>query len=184
LSDARQRVSAIALIYRALYEGADLKRVDLRQFLGDLVGQLIGESPAGHGGVRTHLEADELIIDPDKLAPLALFAVEAITNAQKHALALKHGALNVRFVIRGDEAELSVADEGPGRAPSLDNEGVGRVLMTAFARQLDGRMDLSLNAEGGVTARLLFPTPSAAPDEPRASAKSSPRGNRPAVKTL
>jgi two-component sensor histidine kinase len=161
MSDTRQRVNAIALIYRALYEGVDLKRVDLRQFLGDLIGQLIGDGADG-GAIRTDLQADQLIIDPDKLAPLALFAVEAITNAQKHALAKRGGSLNVRFVVQGDEAELSVADGGSGRAPALNGEGVGRVLMSAFARQLRGRMDMSLNDEGGVTARLKFPTPAAA----------------------
>jgi len=184
MSDTRLRVSAIALIYRALYEGADLKRVDLRQFLGDLIGQLIGEASSEGGVMRTDLQADDLIIDPDKLAPLALFAVEAITNAQKHALALKHGSLHVRFVVRGDEAELSVADEGSGRAPALDGQGVGRVLMSAFARQLRGRMDMSLNAQGGVTARLLFPTPSADAKKVPASAKAQPRRNRPPAKAL
>jgi hypothetical protein len=33
--------------------------------------------------------------------------------------------------------------------------------MTAFARQLRGRADLSRNAKGGITARLIFPTPAA-----------------------
>ena len=178
MSDTRQRVNAIALIYRALYEGADLKQVDLRQFLGDLIGQLIGESQVNGSSVRTDLEADELIIDPDKLAPLALFAVEAITNAQKHALALKGGSLHVRFVIHGEQAELSVADEGSGAAPALGGEGVGRVLMSAFTRQLGGQMDLSTNAQGGVTTRLRFPTPAITPTRAQARSISTPRGNR------
>jgi two-component sensor histidine kinase len=184
MSDTRQRVNAIALIYRALYEGADLKRVDLRQFLGDLIGQLIGEPHGDAGSVRTDLEADELIIDPDKLAPLALFAVEAITNAQKHALSPHGGSLHVRFSVRGDEAELTVADEGSGQAPALDGQGVGRVLMTAFARQLRGKMDLSLNDKGGVTARLLFPTPTARAVPNAPPAKSPTRRNRPRAKAF
>ena len=43
MSDTRQRISALALIYRALYQGPDLKRVDLREFLEELVGQLVTE---------------------------------------------------------------------------------------------------------------------------------------------
>jgi two-component sensor histidine kinase len=86
--------------------------------------------------------------------------------------------------VRGDEAELSVADEGSGRAPALDGQGVGRVLMSAFARQLRGRMDMSLNAQGGVTARLLFPTPSADARKAPAPAKAQPRRNRPPAKAL
>jgi two-component sensor histidine kinase len=181
MSETRQRVNAIALIYRALYEGADLKRVDLRPFLSDLIGQLIGEA-RGSGAIRTELEADALIIDPDKLAPLALFAVEAITNAQKHALAQEGGLLRVQFQVLGQEAVLSVADEGAGgRTPMLDGQGgVGRVLMSAFARQLRGKMELSPNNQGGVTARLVFPTPTAG-----ASPRPAPvEGNSAAAEAL
>ena len=159
MTDMRQRIGALALIYRALYQGADLKRVDLRQFLGDLIGQLITDQQGYQKPIRTELEADDLIIDPDKLAPLALFAVEAISNAQKHALSLKEGTLRVIFTIEGDEAQLVIADEGSGEAPILTGEGVGRALMTAFARQLRGRVELGPNTKGGVTARLIFPTP-------------------------
>jgi len=35
--------------------------------------------------------------------------------------------------------------------------------MTAFARQLRGRAELTRNGQGGVTARLIFPTPAAEP---------------------
>jgi two-component sensor histidine kinase len=161
MSDTRQRVGALALIYRALYQGPDIRRVDLRQFLSDLIGQLVVEQQGRGGAVRTELEADEISIDPDKLPPLALFAVEAITNAQKHALAHRSGTLRVRFAVDGAEAELSISDEGHGGEPGLSGEGgVGRTLMSAFARQLRGRVEILPNSLGGMTARLVFPTPS------------------------
>jgi len=175
MTDMRHRIGALALIYRALYQGPDLKRVDLRQFLSDLIGQLIADDHDRGGAVRTELEVDELIIDPDKLAPIALFAVEAISNARKHALALKQGALFVRFSLDGDEAELVIADEGSGASPVLTTEGVGRTLMTAFARQLRGRFELSPNKDGGVTVRLVFPNPAAEPGAPH---RARPKRNR------
>ena len=59
--------------------------------------------------------------------------------------------------------------------------------MTAFARQLRGRAELVRNAAGGVTARLIFPTPAAerapqpaAPGEPGRSLSVA----RPASSTL
>ena len=154
-----QRITALALIYRALYQGPDLKRVDLRPFLEELTAQLLnGDLIRGHV-VETKLSVDPLVIDPDRLAPLALFAVEAITNAQKHAFAGRGGVLTLTFTVRGDEAELEISDDG---VPSIDPDkmvGVGRTLMTAFARQLRGKLDVSRNPAGGVTARLTFPTP-------------------------
>src|SRR5205085_1006683 len=46
MSDTRQRITALALIYRALYQSPDLRRVDVRQFLEELVAQLVS-SDAG-----------------------------------------------------------------------------------------------------------------------------------------
>jgi two-component sensor histidine kinase len=161
MSDTRQRITALALIYRALYQGPDLKRVDLRPFLEELTAQLVGgELVHGHA-VQTRLSVDPLVIDPDRLAPLALFAVEAITNAQKHAFGARGGVLTLNFKVRGEEAELEISDDGELRDDALTASGVGRTLMTAFARQLRGRAELIRNAEGGVTARLIFPTPAA-----------------------
>jgi two-component sensor histidine kinase len=179
MADTRRRIAALALIYRALYQGVDLKRVNLRLFLGDLMGQLVMEQQASGRVVRTELEADDLIIDPDKLAPFALFAVEAISNAQKHALAINGGLLRVNFIVGEEEAVLTIADEGAGAPPQLTGGGVGRTLMTAFARQLRGRMDLTPNNVGGVTARLTFPTPDIGDSQTGGQPpRSKPRGNR------
>ena len=104
------------------------------------------------------LKVDPLVIDPDRLPPLALFAVEAITNAQKHAFAARGGVLKLEFTVRGEEAELAISDDGQTSDAALLSSGVGRTLMTAFARQLRGRAELVRNRSGGVTARLIFPT--------------------------
>ena len=179
--DTRQRINALALIYRALYQGADFKRVDIRQFLADLLAQLVVEQQEHGDVIETQLEADALIIDPDKLAPLALFAVEAITNAQKHALALRGGVLRVRFSVKGDDAELAIIDEGSGGAPQLAKAGVGRQLMSAFARQLRGRMEVVANSGGGVTTSLVFPTPKARGAGGAGVTRRRGRGNRAAA---
>ncbi len=165
MSDTRQRITALALIYRALYQGPDLRRVDVRQFLEELVGQL----GAGEGGrttaIRTELHADDLEIDPDKLAPLALFAVEAIGNARKHAFGLEGGTIHVEFRVRGDEVMLEITDNGRGEAESLPTAGVGRTLMSAFARQLRGSAVVVPAPERGVRVRLTFPRPELPADD-------------------
>jgi two-component sensor histidine kinase len=159
MSDTRQRISALALIYRALYQGPDLKRVDLRSFLEELIAQVLQGDAGQHPTFRTDLEADDLVVDPDKLAPIALFAVEAISNAQKHAFGPQGGSLHVRFTLQGEEGVLEISDEGGKGAPAEMGEGVGRTLMTAFARQLRGRFEVIQNNRGGITARLAFPAP-------------------------
>ncbi len=161
MSDTRQRITALALVYRALYQSPDLRRAAVRQFLEELIAQLL-QSDLGKGPlVRTELDVDDLIIDPDKLAPLALWAVEAITNAQKHAFDGRGGTLKVRFKVSEADTILEVEDDGPGILVDPDDVrgGVGRTLMTAFARQLRGHSEVVAGPDGGIIARLTFPTP-------------------------
>ncbi len=181
MSDTRQRITALALIYRALYQGPDLKRVDLRPFLEELTAQLVAGEISHGPAVRTELSVDALVIDPDRLAPLALFAVEAITNAQKHAFTNRGGVLALHFRVHGEEAQLEISDDGQASEEALLSSGVGRVLMTAFARQLRGRSELVRNETGGVTARLIFPTPAADATPPTPAHADSENGNQAAA---
>jgi two-component sensor histidine kinase len=159
MSDTRQRITALALIYRALYQSPDLRRVDVRQFLEELIAQLTSGEGGRPSQIRTELQADELEIDPDKLAPLALFAVEAITNARKHAFGPGGGLIKVRFQVGAEEVMLEIVDDGQGELELPATAGVGRTLMSAFARQLRGRAEIEPAPGCGVAARLIFPTP-------------------------
>ncbi len=160
MSDTRQRIAALALIYRALYEGPDLRKVDLRAFLEDLIAQLILTDSGRGPRVRTHLNIAALTIDPDHLAPLALFAVEAITNARKNGLGEPGGSLSVVFTVHGANAELAITHSGRPDGPAEGaTDGVGRTLMLAFARQLGGKAEFRPAPEGGLTAFLRFPAP-------------------------
>ena len=160
VGDTRQRISALALIYRTLYQSDDLRYADARVFLAELIGQLVA-SEAGSGQlVTSSVEADSLVVDPDKLAPLALWLVEAVTNAQKHAFPGRGGDLKVRFVVNGDTSVLEVQDDGPGVSETF-RAGVGHTLMGAFAKQLRGTVELVPAKGGGTIARMTFATPEA-----------------------
>jgi two-component sensor histidine kinase len=100
------------------------------------------------------------VVDPDKLAPLALWLVEAVTNAQKHAFPGRRGELKVRFVVNGDTSVLEVQDDGPGVSETF-RAGVGHTLMGAFAKQLRGTVELVPAGGGGTIARMTFATPEA-----------------------
>lgn len=176
LGDTRQRISALALIYRTLYQSNDIRHADAREFLNELVGQLVA-SEAGRGPVViSSVDADSLHVDPDKLAPLALWLVEAVTNAQKHAFAGSGGELKVRFRVQGEKSVLEVEDDGPGAQAGAE-VGVGRTLMSAFAKQLRGETEFDTPPGGGTIARMTFATPEAlAPVDPADKASSNGTG--------
>ena len=161
LNDTRQRISALALIYRTLYQSENIRYADARDFLTDLVGQLVSAGMARGPVVASSVRSDSLIIDPDKLAPIALWLVEAVSNAQKHAFAGRGGRLDVRFRVSGDTSVLEVEDDGPGVPGAEAAAGMGRTLMGAFAKQLRGVAELVPGPDGGSIARLTFATPEA-----------------------
>jgi two-component sensor histidine kinase len=161
IHDTRQRIMALSLIYKHLYQGPDMREVDLRDFLEELLAQLVsGDTPTGPP-IETELIAVSLILDADRLAPLSLFAVEAITNARKHGLG-EGGRLRVCFEVDGAMARLMIADSGCGEGTPHVGQGVGRTLMTAFARQLRGEVRFAPNDLGGLTTELSFPVESGA----------------------
>lgn len=163
LGDTRQRISALALIYRTLYQGEDVRHAEAGVFLNELVGHLVASESLRGPLVKSSIEADSLDIDPEKLAPMALWLVEAISNAQKHAFAGRGGELKVRFRVNGDSSTLEVEDDGPGMGEA--STGVGLTLMTAFAKQLRGTVTMTAAPSGGTLATLVFETPRA-PDLP------------------
>jgi len=169
LGDTRQRITALALIYRTLYQSEDIREADSRTFLTELVGQLIAGEAMRGPLVTSSVDADYLIIDPDRLAPVALWLVEAVSNAQKHAFAGRGGDLKVRFRVLGETSVLEVQDDGPGAA-DIDTAGVGRTLMNAFAKQLRGQAEMVEAPGGGSIARLTFATPEAPKTSPSPSA--------------
>ncbi|HTX47802.1 MAG TPA: sensor histidine kinase [Caulobacteraceae bacterium] len=169
IADTRERIAALALVYRTLYQGPDLRRIDLRQFLEELVGQLVTGDTGQRLLTRTDFVCDPVVVDPDRLAPIALFAVEAISNARKHGLC-DGGQLSVAFRVRGARAELTISDTGGGGVAKV-GVGVGRTLMTAFARQLRGDATFKANPTGGLTARLTFALPSCESAAPGATSE-------------
>lgn len=157
LGDTRQRISALALIYRTLYQGDDVRHADSQMFLNELVGHLIASESLRGPMISSEIDADSLRIDPEKLAPMALWLVEAVSNAQKHAFTQGGGDLKVRFRVNGETSVLEVEDNGPG----LEGQppGVGLTLMSAFAKQLRGTAEVVPAKGGGTIVRLTFVTP-------------------------
>jgi len=174
ISDTQQRIAALALVYRTLYQGSDLRRIDLREFLEELLGQLAAGEVGQRLLTRTDFVCDPVTVDPDRLAPIALFAVEAISNARKHGLDAG-GQLSVIFRGRDGRGELTICDTGNGTGAAKLGVGVGRTLMIAFARQLRGDASFKVNSGGGLTARLSFPLPESALPHSRKEAQPEAR---------
>ena len=159
ISDTRQRIAALALVYRTLYQGPDLRRIDLREFLEELVGQLV-TGDAGLGRlVRTDFVCDPVVVDPDRL--VADRALRRRGHQQRPQARPGRGRPAQHRLPGARAPALNWRSPTPaaGGGVAKVGVGVGRTLMTAFARQLHGEASFKPIPSGGLTARLTFPLP-------------------------
>lgn len=162
LGQTRARIGALAQIHRLLYEeshDSDHGEVNIANLLQALCSQLRALH-RGQGAVHLVCDAASQKVPINSAVPLTLFAVEAVTNAFRHAFpGGQTGMVTVHFDVTGDQATLSVSDNGVGYDSSQAPGSMGRQLMGAFAQQLGGEKTVISSAAGTtVTVRYPFDT--------------------------
>jgi len=167
LGQTRARIGALAQIHRLLYEeshDSDHGEVNIASLLQALCSQLRALH-RGQGAVHLICDAASQKVPINSAVPLTLFAVEAVTNAFRHAFpGGRTGMVTVHFDVSGDQATLAVSDNGVGYDSSQAPGSMGRQLMAAFAQQLGGVKSVTSSAAGTtVTVRYPFDPPQADP---------------------
>ncbi len=157
LSQARARMGTLALIHRMLYDQSDdgnQGSIDLARLMTELCAQL-RLWHRNRLGVEFVCDASAIALPLDSAMPLALFAVEAVTNAYAHGFpGGRSGIVTLHFSVTGDgDAVLCVTDDGigfdaSGDAKSIGAKSMGRQLMNAFAHQLGGTSAITSSAAG------------------------------------
>ncbi|HEY5048130.1 MAG TPA: sensor histidine kinase [Rhizomicrobium sp.] len=165
LAQARVRINALALVHRILYEIEDQQSVDVKRLL-ELLAEQTNE---GFGGdrrdIHTRVNAMPLRVPGDVAVPIALFTVEALTNAYRHAYPPgTGGTIRVILAAAGDSRlRLSVEDDGVGIETAPGDASIGVRLIATFGQQLGGGVSVHPNGECGTIAELIFPAPKPAP---------------------
>ncbi|MEZ6031356.1 MAG: histidine kinase dimerization/phosphoacceptor domain -containing protein [Hyphomonadaceae bacterium] len=161
LDDARARINALSLVHRSLYEHNEVRSVETRSFFTELASQLDQALGAEDQGITVAAKIDDDTIDADIAVPLALFTAEAITNSVKHAFPDDHPPLNgevhVTYHINESSAVLSIEDNGVGQENGGGGNGVGSTLMSAFAKQVYGKLEEGPSSIGGRMVRIIIP---------------------------
>ena len=153
---ARDRIRALATLHRHLYAQGKLHTINMRSFLVELCEQLfqaVGEDVGNR--IKLKIEAPELQMLSDQAVPMSLIVTEAVSNAIKYAFPDgRQGSISVHLLCDGDDAELSVIDDGVGMPQGrmdMENgsrDGIGIILIRGFARQLGATLTVE---EGGGT---------------------------------
>uniref|UniRef100_B8HWB5 histidine kinase n=1 Tax=Cyanothece sp. (strain PCC 7425 / ATCC 29141) TaxID=395961 RepID=B8HWB5_CYAP4 len=147
LQDSQERVAAIALVHEALYRSADLERIDLSEYVQDLLEQIFYSYQGSERGIVLQLELEPIWLNLETVLPCALILNELLVNALKHGFPdQRSGQISVSLNCYEQMITLSVADDGIGLPPDLDcrqSSSLGLQLVHDLTEQLDGSLTIA-----------------------------------------
>jgi two-component sensor histidine kinase len=158
LDEISARVAAIAGIHDLLYRSGDAFEVDLAALLRTVAANAALVPP--ERGIEVACDLEPVQADASVATPLALCAVELITNAVKHAFGPQGGTIRVELLRDGARGRLTVADDGRG-LPEQPQRHSGRRVVDALVAQLQGT--LTVEPGPGTRVRIDFPLAPGAP---------------------
>ena len=159
LMETQNRVSAVAVVHKKLYNSGDIQSVALGEFLPSLLEQI--ETSMRASGHQSFLIPDiaPVSLPTDKSVSVGIITAEWVTNAFKYAYPEGKGEIRVTLKSNDDgSSELRVEDDGIGREANSapQGTGLGTKLVTALASSLGGRVEYAMGRRG-TSVRLILP---------------------------
>jgi two-component sensor histidine kinase/ActR/RegA family two-component response regulator len=164
LQDSQDRISSIALIHDTLHRSRDLARVDLADYLQNLVAELCRSYGAEAQRITIQTQFEAVWVSTDTAIPCGLVLNELLSNAFKYAFPHDKQS-NIHIALHADseqEAILTVRDTGVGLPEGLDfraTDSLGLQLVCLLTEQLGGT--IALERSGGTAFTVTFPLESA-----------------------
>lgn len=155
LDSMLERVDALAVVHRQLYQSADISSFDIGSFAENLTRDVVGAS--GRTDITVDIEAQPLMIDAANASALGLILNEILTNSIKHAYADgRSGQLSLLVTNVDDRGIIRLCDDGPGMPSAQRTKSIGTSLITRLARQAKAEAVWSSNAPG-TCVTITFP---------------------------
>lgn len=154
------RVRAMGAVHSTLMRSKRLSKVDARDFLSELCGDIARSVGADSRGIALSVIAERRDVDIEQAVIIGLLVNELVTNAFKHAFPGRAGGrIEVRYgPAPAGGSVLEVADDGvgfPAGGHSLKEGHSGYRLINGFVDQLNGQ--LSVEQAGGAVLRVTLP---------------------------
>lgn len=159
LAETQDRIFAVSLVHRRLYDAPDARVVNLDEYLAGLLDHLKSSLRSDGQNASLAYTLERIQLRTDKSVSLGVIVTEWVTNAFKYAYpAPAVGEIRVRLApLSAGQAELTVEDDGIGRADDVPAKGtgLGSRIVTAMASNLGGEVRYD-DRRPGTTARLIF----------------------------
>lgn len=152
-----RRVETLRLVHERLYSRHSTEAIELRDYLEELVRNLVAFHGAEAAKVAVVARVDAVMIDTDTAIPIGLIVNEFITNAIKYAFADGTGEIVCELRATEGEARLVLADDGVGLPEGFASSGgTGTTIVGGLARQLGGSAEWTSEAGEGTRLEVRF----------------------------
>ena len=160
LRESQNRVKTMAMVHEKLYQSEDLKDINFKEYIENLVSDLFYSYGIKKGTIGLKINADDLKIDIDTAIPCGLIINELVTNSLKYAFPCRGNGDVIKVKLKKlqhDKLKLVISDNGVGLPESLDMENVetlGLKMVTILVNQLRGTLEL--DKTGGIEFKIIF----------------------------
>lgn len=157
LKQGRNRVKAMALIHKNLYQKDDLGHIDMQTYTEELLGAIMSGFGASARAIDIDVKMNAIDLDIDTAIPLGLIMTELVTNAFKYAFDGKDdGRIDIELSGTEDRYMLIMKDNGIGFPEKMEKRkgSLGLTLVDMLSEQMDG--DVSYTNDNGAKIRVNF----------------------------
>ncbi len=145
LEEAQGTIHNMGLLYDKLYRSTDFSELSVKDYLGTLVDDVIGNFP-DRGPVQVHKDIHDFMLDAKRLQSIGIIINELLTNIMKYAFQGKDGgAVTVQALKDGSHVSVIIGDDGIGLPESVslaNSTGFGLQLIAGLVQQLNGTMHI------------------------------------------
>ena len=148
-NQAQNRINAMALLHQRLYTKEHLDGINAREYLENLVVDIIQTQNVLSQQLQKELHVAPLIIDIETISYIGLIVNELVTNSLKHAFSVSNAAplIEVSLQKKNETLQLEVADNGCGISTSSTENTMGISLIEDLAKKLDASIYINQNHE-------------------------------------
>jgi len=143
---SRSRVETMSMIHEKLYKSSDISRIDIGNYLKDLVSHLLKAYNISTAKIEFIMNSENILMTIDTAIPCGLIVNELINNILKHAFPDGYiGKIELNLRRSGENVTLEVVDNGIGIPDAFDpdkSDTLGMQLIDTLVKQLDGVIEI------------------------------------------
>jgi two-component sensor histidine kinase len=148
----------MALVHEKLYQSGDLTRIDLAEYIPDLVSDLFRSYGVNYNIVQFKINSENISLDINTAIPCGLIINELVTNSIKHAFqGIIKGEIIIELKYEDNYLKMNVQDNGVGFPEEMNLNNIktlGLQLVISLTKQLDGSIELI--KENGTCFNIIF----------------------------